>query len=403
MKTIFLAAGKSTRVQPIADKNFLEFCGEPLILKLLNIAKKGGAENFVIVVNDENQTRVANLCAKNDFLKNAKIVIQKNTEHGMAGGILSGLKCVADEDEILILGGNDIINPAIFVEILKRGRAKDGAILAKRVKKYFPGGYLKIDKNSKILSVIEKPGAGKEPSDLVNIVAHFFRRAKDLKTFLEKTDGEKDERYERALSALFQKKNITAVEYDGPWQTMKFPWDALSMSAYFLKDQEGKIDPSVEIANSAVLKNPEKIIIRKGVKIMENATIVGPVYLGKNVIIGQNVLVRESSVAKNCVIGFNSEIARSTLAQNVSTHFAYLGDSVIGKNVNFGAFSCTANLRLDGNPVRMKIKDKILDSGCKKCGAIVGENVQIGVGAKIMPGRKISAHLFIEPNEVVKK
>jgi len=403
MKTIFLSAGKSTRAQPIADKNFLEFCGEPLVLKLLKIAKQGGAENFVIVTNDKNREKIANLCRENDFLRNAKIAIQKNIEEGMAGGILAGLEHVSDAEEVLVLGGNDVVDPAIFTEILKRGRGKDGAILAKRVNKYFPGGYLGIDKNSQIISIIEKPGEGNEPSDLVNIVVHFFRQAEVLKSFLKRTDGVKDERYERALGNLFREKNVVAVEYDGPWHAVKFPWDALAMSSYFLGNQSGKVDPSAEIATSATLKNPEKIVIEAGAKIMENATIVGPAYLGKNVVVGQNVLIRGSSIGENSTIGFNSEIARSVLARNVSTHFAYIGDSVIGQNVNFGAFSCTANLRLDGKTVRMKIKDQIMDSGCAKCGAIVGENVKIGVGAKIMPGRKIPANLFIGPNEVVTK
>ncbi len=403
MKTIFLAAGKSTRAQPIADKNFLEFCGEPLILKLLKIAVKGGVENLIIVTNDENQVKIKKLCEENKFLENTKIAIQKNEKQGMAGGILAGMQYVDDDDEVLVLGGNDAVDSSVFSEIFKQGRRNDGAILAKRVKKYFPGGYLKIDKNKKILSVIEKPKEGTEPSDLVNIVVHFFKQAKNLKKVLAETSGEKDERYERALANLFREKNIVVVEYEGEWRAVKFPWDALAMSVYFLKNQKPKIHSSVEIATSATLKNLETIVIEEGVKIMENATIVGPAYLGKNTVVGQNVLIRETSIGDNSVIGFNSEIARSILARNVSTHFAYVGDSVVGENVNFGAFSCTANLRLDGKNVCMKIKEKVIDSGCKKCGAIVGENVQIGVGAKIMPGRKISANLFICPNEVVKR
>jgi bifunctional UDP-N-acetylglucosamine pyrophosphorylase/glucosamine-1-phosphate N-acetyltransferase len=403
MKTIFLAAGKSTRAQPIADKNFLEFCGEPLILKILKIAKKGGAENFIIVTNDENQDKIANLCKENEFLNNSKIAVQKNGKEGMAGGVLAGLEYVDDDDELLILGGNDVVDWSVFSEIFVKGRKCDGAILAKRVTEYFPGGYLEIDKESQILSIVEKPEEGKEPSDLVNIVVHFFRQAKSLKIFLKKVSGEKDEKYEKALGKFFQEKKVLATEYGGQWHAIKFPWHALAMSEYFLKNQKGNIDSSAEIADSATLKNPEKIIIASGVKIMENATIVGPAYLGKNVIIGQNVLVRDSSIGDSSVIGFNSEVARSVLAKNVSTHFAYIGDSVVGENVNFGAFSCTANLKLDESNVCMKIKEKIVDSGCKKCGAIIGENVKIGVGAKIMPGRKIFANVFVGPNEVVKK
>lgn len=79
---------------------------------------------------------------------------------------------------------------------------------------------------------------------------------------------------------------------------------------------------------------------------------------------------------------------------------AYIGDSVVDDNVNFGAFSCTANLRLDKKNVRVKIKEALIDSHHTKLGAIIGQGTQIGIGAKLMPGCKSPVETLIRPGEI---
>jgi NDP-sugar pyrophosphorylase family protein len=400
MKTIFLASGKSSRCAPLRDKNFLEFCGEPLILKLLKNAHKGGLKNFIIVSNGENLDEIKKVCLGQDFLKNVEIVVQDNLKEGMAGGIASGLKNINNDESVFIMGGNDYVESYIYREIVETGKRNDGAILAKKVKKYFPGGYIEIEpSNNQIKSIIEKPKEGTEPSDLVNIIGHFFKQARSLKQALSQTPQTGDDHYEHALSKLFKEKKFIAVKYDGIWQAIKYPWHVLEMMNIFLKKQKTFIHPSSQITDSVKIKG-DHVFIDSGVKIYENAVIQGPCYLGKNVIIGNNALVRESNLGKNSSAGYNTEIARSFLASNVSSHIAYIGDSIIDSDVNFGAYSCTANLRLDKKSVKVKIKKELIDSHHKKLGAIVRAQSQIGIHAMLMPGAKIEKH--IGPGELVK-
>ena len=401
MKTIFLAAGRSSRLSPLSDKNFLHFGTSPLIFKLLKNAHKGGLKNFIIVGNKENVENIKKICADNIFLNNAKIVIQKNLDLRMAGGILEGLEQVKDDESVFILGGNDFVNPNIYKKILEKSKNADGGILAKKCKKYFPGGYLQIDKNNKIFKIIEKPEPGCEPSDLVNIVAHFFQKAADIKNNLKNASSQKDDIYEIALQKLFEKKKFLAIRYDDYWQAIKYPWHVLSMMEFFLDKQKTKISFKSEIADSASLRG-ENIVIESGAKIFENATILGPCYIGKNAIVGNNALVRNSIIGENSVAGFNTEIARSFLGKNIDTHIAYIGDSVIDDNVNFGAFSCTANLRLDKQNIFMKVKDQNINSERTKFGAIIGKNAQIGIHSCLMPGTKVGQNCFVKPGEVGK-
>ena len=399
MKTIFLAAGRSSRMTPIEDKNFLDFCGEPLILKLLKNAQLAGSDDFIIVSNKNNYKKVTTLCQNTEFLNNSQVVIQEELDTGMAGGILAALENITTNEALLILNGNDLVEPQAITEVIKTGAQNDGAILGQVRENYFPGGYLQIDGNNHIKSIIEKPGAGNEPSKLVNIVVHYFKNSQTLKDTLNTTSSNKDDCYEVALDTLFKSQNFKAVTYDGLWQAIKYPWHVLEMMDIFLTSQETKISDKAEISESATIKGGS-IIIESGVKIFENAVICGPCYIGENVIIGNGSLIRNSHIGKNTCIGYNTEVARSWINNNVTAHIAYIGDSIIESGVNFGAYSCTANLRLDKKDVRVKIKETVVDSLHQKLGSIVGKNVQIGVGAKLMPGSKVEKDTLIKPNTI---
>ncbi len=398
MKAIFLAAGTSSRMDPLSDKNFLNFQGKPLILKLLENAHKAGVGDFIIVGNKGNFEKIQKLCQEHLFLETSIITTQPKLEEGMAGGILEGLSFVEDEEDVLIHNGNDLVDFSVIKKVITTGKNKDGAILGQKVETYFPGGYLEINSDKQINSIIEKPGEGNEPSNLVNIVVHYFSKSSDLKSALENSKSDSDDVYEVALDSLFKSKNFKAVEYSGVWQAIKYPWHVLEMMDIFLKSQiKTFIHPSAEIAESAIIK--EGVYIDEGVKVFENA-VISESYIGKNSIIGNNVLIRNSNIGNNCIIGYNTEIARSFLSDNITTHIAYIGDSIIDEGVNFGAFSCTANLRLDKETIKVVIKEEKINSKHNKLGAIVGKKVQIGIGAKLMPGCKIPVETLVRPGEI---
>ncbi|MCF7812195.1 NTP transferase domain-containing protein [Candidatus Gracilibacteria bacterium] len=399
MKTIFLASGRSSRMEPLGDKNLLEFCGVPFVLHLLQNAQKGGLKNFIVVTNGENTEEIKNILQKEGFP--AQIAIQENLDEGQAGGVIAGLKLVEDGDEVFVLGGNDLVDSSAYQDIFKQSKNADGGILAKKVDQYFPGGYLQISGKNKIESIVEKPGEGNEPSDLVNIVAHFFRSAGDLRVMLQKQTLTQPDAYEKALTKLFAKKTFLAVPYEKIWQAIKYPWHILEIMETLLSQQKASISKKAEISKSAQIKG-EGVIIKDGARVFENAVVQGPCYIGENCVVGNNALVRHSILNKNSVAGYNTEIARSFLAQNVTTHMAYVGDSVVDQGVNFGAYSCTANLRLDKKTVKVTIKDERIDSHHEKLGAIVGARAQIGIHSMLMPGAKLLKEELLGPGEIRK-
>jgi bifunctional UDP-N-acetylglucosamine pyrophosphorylase/glucosamine-1-phosphate N-acetyltransferase len=84
-------------------------------------------------------------------------------------------------------------------------------------------------------------------------------------------------------------------------------------------------------------------------------------------------------------------------------HLSYIGDSIIGERCNLGAGTITANLRFDHKNVKMTVKDKRVDTGHRKLGAVFGDDCQTGVNVSLYPGVKVGAGAWIAPGVTVDK
>ncbi len=401
MQIILLCAGVSSRMQPISEKIFLEFCGKPLLEhQIENISSFSDFKDFVIVGNDKNIKRIIDICSKFKRL-NFVFCIQENLKDGMKGAIS------ACKDKIytaaLVVNSNDIVEKFLLKEVLKISKKSnyDSIICGKIVEKYFPGGYLSINKKGFLVDIVEKPGEGNEPSDIINIVVHYFKNFSEFIKIVEKENNSTDDAYEIGLKKYCKKKDVFVLRYRGFWQALKYPWHILDLQNYFLSKTKSFISPNSQIAKNVTIRG--NVYIEKGVKVFEGATIVGPAYIGENCVVGNNSFIRESIIGKNCVIGFNTEITRSFLHKNIWTHSNYIGDSIIDQNVSFGSGTITGNLRLDENEIYVEIKGEKIASGKNKLGSIVGENTRFGINCSINPGIKVGGGAFIASGVNVQK
>ena len=390
MQVILLCAGSSSRMNPISDKPLLEFCGKTLIEHQLIALKESGFSRFVIVGNNENLKQLEFAAEKVEQIE-LIFVEQKNLNDGMKGAIEVCKKHI--ENKAFIVNSNDIVEKVAFEQIMVESQNIDyeSVICGKVVEKYFPGGYLST-KNNLLTGIIEKPGEGNEPSNLVNIVLHYFKDFHKFLTLVEECGNNSDDAYEQALQKLCEEKPVKVVEYNGIWQAIKYPWHILDAQKVFFTNKQ-YIHPSAQIAESAVIKG--NVYIDEGVKIFEHSTISGPCYIGKNSVIANNALVRESHIGEECVVGYSTEIARSYLHKSIWTHSNYIGDSVIDSNVSFGAGTVTGNLRLDEKDILVNIKGNKVSSERNKLGSIIGSGTRIGTQCSINPGVKIGCDVFV--------
>lgn len=393
---ILLAGGQSSRFSPLSDKNLFLFQGKSLLE--LQIRKYlPYTENLFVVANQENFSSYELVIRKIKSSK-IKIVIQKGK--GQGAGIMACLRLV--KKNVLILNNNDLFEEKKVFSIYGQKKDQYPVILSGRfMKEYFPGGYFKLN-GKEVLGVVEKPDPDKKPSDYYKLVIDYFRDPSSFYTFLIMFSKQKrDDIYELALDQYLKNNRAYFVDYNGIWLTLKYPWQVLAMMDYFLMQiKKTQIAKKVLIAKSAVIEGP--VILEEGVKILEFAKVVGPTYIGKNTIIGNYSLVRQSMIGNDCLIGGYSEVTRSYLGQKVMLHRNYLGDSVVENDVLFGAGATCANFRFDQDEIKSLVKGSLINTKRQKLGAIIGSGTKIGINASLMPGVKIGSKVFVYPGEVVK-
>ena len=401
MKVVFLAGGIGKRMFPLIEDKFLfKFLGKPLLLHQLETAEKAGLKDFIIIGNPLNIEKIKSILSETKF--NVELAIQKEPK-GMADALLSAEKLIRDE-EIIVVNPNDVFDFNGYEEILKEYKKSsfDSYILGYKVKEYFPGGYLITDEEGNLKGIIEKPGKGNEPSDMVNIVVHLHTKTKDFFNYLKNTKSEKDDIYEISMQKMIKDGfKFKVVPYSGFWKAIKYPWNIFDIVKYFLdKLEKTIISEKAKVSEKAIIKG--KVYIDENAKVFENAIINGPCYIGKNAIIGNNCLVRDySHIGNNSVIGFSTEITRSYIGDNCWFHSSYVGDSIIFDSCSFAAGTITANLRFDEKEIKVNVKGEKLSTGYDKFGVIMGSNCKTGINSCLMPGVKVGPNSIVGPNVVL--
>jgi len=177
-------------------------------------------------------------------------------------------------------------------------------------------------------------------------------------------------------------------------------WEFLEKMEEMTAKQEykclGKIEDNVVIEGNVFLgKNS---VIKSGTR------IEGNVLIGENCVIGPNAYLRKNAIIGNNCNVINSEVKNSIILHNTKIpHFAYVGDSVIGENVNLGAGTKIANLRFDDKTIKVSIFGKRADSKRRKLGALVGSNTKTGINSSINCGKIVGRNCRIFPGTTVKK
>lgn len=183
---------------------------------------------------------------------------------------------------------------------------------------------------------------------------------------------------------------------------IRHPWDFIKANEDYVgslteDDRQGDVHPSAVI--EGVLH------VGAGTRILPGVFIEGNVVIGENCKIGPNCYLRgNTSIGDKCHIGQAVEIKNCVILSKTSVgHLSYVGDSVLGEGVNFGAGTITSNLRHDGLNHRSAVEGALVDTGRRKFGAIVGDRVHTGIHTAIYPGRKLWPGTTTRPGEVVQR
>jgi bifunctional UDP-N-acetylglucosamine pyrophosphorylase/glucosamine-1-phosphate N-acetyltransferase len=183
-------------------------------------------------------------------------------------------------------------------------------------------------------------------------------------------------------------KRVLAAEIPrGDWFDVGRPWDLLDANVWALRRMAHRVLGTVE--EGAHLMGP--VTVAETARVRSGAYIEGPCFIDEGADVGPNCFIRAcTSIGKNARVGNACEVKNSIIMDGTHVgHLSYVGDSVRCECCTLGAGTKTANLRLDDGNVKMMVKDQVVDTGRRKLGAILGDNVKTGIGALLMPGVKV--------------
>jgi bifunctional UDP-N-acetylglucosamine pyrophosphorylase/glucosamine-1-phosphate N-acetyltransferase len=218
----------------------------------------------------------------------------------------------------------------------------------------------------------------------------------DLLERVEKSDRGEYEITD-ALDDYIQNQDVRAVETER-WIPCSYPWQLIEANEKLIEEIQRNIEGKV--ADSATIKS--NVVVESGAEISENSVLEGPAIIKEGSRVGPNACIRPGTVLeKNVKVG-NSEIKNTVIRANSNVpHFNYVGDSYLGKNVNLGAGAKTANLKNNGQTVKMMVKDDLMETDRRKMGAIIGSKASLGINTSIKPGRKIGYRSITDAHEKV--
>ncbi len=172
-----------------------------------------------------------------------------------------------------------------------------------------------------------------------------------------------------------------------------YPWEILPKIKDFIINLGESLD------KEEYEKVGENVWIAKSAKVAKSAYINGPAIIGKNAEVRHCAFIRGNAiVGENAVVGNSTELKNVILFNNVQVpHYNYVGDSILGYKSHMGAGSITSNVKSDKKLVIVKSEDEKIETGLKKFGAMLGDNVEVGCGSVLNPGTVIGKNTNIYP------
>ncbi|MGM0652954.1 MAG: glucose-1-phosphate thymidylyltransferase [Bacillota bacterium] len=163
--------------------------------------------------------------------------------------------------------------------------------------------------------------------------------------------------------------------------------------------RSGKVLEGASILFAGCFLMDDQIYIGNNTIVEPTALIKGPTYIGDNTEVRHGAYIRGNVlVGNNCVVGHATEIKSSVmLGDSKAGHFAYIGDSILGK-VNLGAGTKLANLKMFDSPVVLNINNVTYETGLRKFGAIIGDEVETGCNSVTAPGTLLARNVLLYPN-----
>lgn len=179
----------------------------------------------------------------------------------------------------------------------------------------------------------------------------------------------------------------------------EYPWEVLPKIGEFIK----KLGST--LSEEEYEKRGENVWVAKSAKVAPTAFINGPAIIGKEAEVRHCAFIRGNAlVGEGAVVGNSTELKNVVLFNKVQVpHYNYVGDSILGYKAHMGAGSITSNVKSDKKLVVVKDGKERIETGLKKLGAMIGDEVEVGCGSILNPGSVIGPRTNIYPLSSVRE
>ena len=197
---------------------------------------------------------------------------------------------------------------------------------------------------------------------------------------------------------------------------VEYPWEVLPKISNFI------MELGTTLSEEEYEKRGDNVWVARSAKVAPTAFIGGPAIIGKDAEVRHCAFIRANAiVGEGAVVGNSTELKNVILFNKVQVpHYNYVGDSVLGYKAHMGAGSITSNVKSDKKLVVVKDGEEKIETGLKKFGAMLGDNVEVGCGSVLNPGTVIgrccniyplssvrgcvpAGHIYKSKNEIVEK
>ncbi|MFX1577748.1 MAG: bifunctional sugar-1-phosphate nucleotidylyltransferase/acetyltransferase [Promethearchaeota archaeon] len=402
MKVLILAAGYGTRLHPLTQnrpKAMLPLFGKPMLHHVIDSVVEAGMKEIVLVVGHYRDQIESYFGNGEQFGVTINYAEQREPK-GEYDAVLAAEDQLGGENRFLMTDCDIITTTNRFKEALSAAKAGDMALSLYEVPNPWQFGVVELD-GTRIRTIVEKPKKGTEPSNLAVAGVYVFtdaifntlRKTKDLEVGIQ--------------SLINEGHTVYGSHSKDPWVDVGRTWnilEALPILFERLRHQKGdRIDSSATVSDSVHIIGD--VWVGPKARIYPGASLVGPVFVGSKAVIGNNCLIRDHTVIEQGArTGFSCEL-RNTLMMPGSKvgHLAFIGDSILGFDVEVGASVVLSNYRFDGAEVCVMLREQLVSTHTDKFGAVIGDIAKIGCGVVVLPGRTIGYNSWIDPSIVVEK
>lgn len=398
MKAWILSAGEGTRMRPLTanlPKPLLPVAGKPFLAHTIEALRDAGVTEMSVLIGWQGR-RVKEYFGRGDAFGVRLAYEEQNERLGTAHAV--GLARAHVDGDFLSVNGDVVVSANAVHGLLEFHKKVRGPVMAVAEAEN-PGafGVVELD-GERVVGLEEKPRAPK--SNLINAGVYVF--PEDVFAAIDRTPKSPRGEYEitDTIRILMADGGVYAYRLPDPWIDVGRPWDLLAANEILMRGLKGRVEGEVD--GNATLSG--EVVVEAGARVLNGAHVKGPTIIGQGSEVGPNCYVRPSTtIGRGCKVGNGCEVKNSILMDGTHVpHQNYVGDSILGERCNLGAGTKVANLRLDEETVKIPWRGQLLDTGLRKLGVIMGDDVKTGINASIDVGTIIGEETFIGPGAVAR-